>query len=55
MHLPHLNSPRVSAVGLALVPEELRLKVREAAVYLGVSVQTVYREVPVSLHDSAHA
>ena len=28
--------------GLALVPEELPLTVREAAVYLGVSVQTVY-------------
>ena len=41
-HLPHLNSPGGSAVGLALVPEELPLKVREAAVYLGVSVQTVY-------------
>ena len=41
-HLPHLISPGGSAVGLALAPEELPLKVREAAVYLGVSVQTVY-------------
>ena len=41
-HLPHLHSPGGSAVVLALVPEELPLKVREAAVYLGVSVQTVY-------------
>ena len=41
-HLPHLNSAGGSAVRLALVPEELPLKVREAAVYLGVSVQTVY-------------
>ena len=29
-------------MGLALVPEELPLTVREAAVYLGVSAQTVY-------------
>ena len=41
-HLPPLNSTGGSAVALALVPEELPLKVREAAVYLGVSVQTVY-------------
>jgi excisionase family DNA binding protein len=41
-HLPHLHSTGGSAVGLALVPEELPLRVREAAVYLGVSVQTVY-------------
>jgi len=41
-HLPHLQSTGGSAAGLALVPEELPLKVREAAVYLGVSVQTVY-------------
>ena len=41
-HLPHPNSPGGSAVGLALLPAELPLRVREAAVYLGVSVQTVY-------------
>ena len=41
-HLPHLNSPGGNAAGLALLPAELPLKVREAAVYLGVSVQTVY-------------
>jgi excisionase family DNA binding protein len=29
-------------MGLVLLPEELPLKVRDAAVYLGVSVQTVY-------------
>jgi len=29
-------------VGLALLPEELPLTVRQAALYLGVSVQTVY-------------
>ena len=29
-------------MGLALLPAELPLRVREAAVYLGVSVQTVY-------------
>jgi excisionase family DNA binding protein len=41
-HLPHPNSPGGSAAGLALLPGELPLRVREAAVYLGVSVQTVY-------------
>jgi len=30
------------ALGLALAPNELPLNVREAAVYLGVSIQTVY-------------
>jgi excisionase family DNA binding protein len=36
-HLPQNNAPR------GVVPlEELPLRVREAAVYLGVSVQTVY-------------
>jgi excisionase family DNA binding protein len=30
------------AVGLALLPDELPLRVCEAAEYLGVSVQTVY-------------
>ena len=41
-HLPHLNSSGGSAVGLVLLPEGLPLTVRESAVYLGVSVQTVY-------------
>jgi excisionase family DNA binding protein len=31
-----------SALVLALAPNELPLTVREAAVYLGVSIQTVY-------------
>ncbi|MGA1998270.1 MAG: helix-turn-helix domain-containing protein [Bryobacteraceae bacterium] len=31
-----------SAVGLGLRPQELPLTVRDAAVYLGVSIQTVY-------------
>ena len=40
-HLPQNNAPR--GVALGVVPlEELPLRVREAAVYLGVSVQTVY-------------
>ena len=41
-HLPQNQSTVGSAVGLALFPEELPLTVREAAVYLGVSIQTVY-------------
>jgi excisionase family DNA binding protein len=41
-HLPQ-NYPRAdSATGLALLPNELPLTVREAALYLGVSIQTVY-------------
>jgi excisionase family DNA binding protein len=41
-HLSQIHSTDGSAVGLALLPEELPLTVREAAVYLGVSTQTVY-------------
>ncbi len=41
-HLPQTNSSRTGASGLAFFAEELPLTVREAAVYLGVSVQTVY-------------
>ena len=41
-HLPENHSTGGSAVGLALFPQELPLTVREAAVYLGVSIQTVY-------------
>jgi excisionase family DNA binding protein len=40
-HLPQNHRTGGSAVGFAL-PEELPLTVREAAVYLGVSIQTVY-------------
>ena len=40
-HLPGITSLNGSAVA-ALAREELPLKVRDAAVYLGVSVQTVY-------------
>jgi excisionase family DNA binding protein len=40
-HLPQTNSPRGSALGVVPL-EELPLRVGEAAVYLGVSVQTVY-------------
>src|SRR5437899_1812866 len=41
-HLPQLNSSGGSALGLAAAPEELPITVRDAAVYLGVRVQTVY-------------
>ena len=41
-HLPQTNSSRAGAAALAFFAEELPLTVREAAVYLGVSVQTVY-------------
>jgi excisionase family DNA binding protein len=40
-HLPEDTTTRGSA-GLALLPGELPLTVREAAVYLGVSIQTMY-------------
>ncbi len=41
-HLPQLNSAGGSALGCAVAWEERPLTVRDAAVYLGVSVQTVY-------------
>jgi excisionase family DNA binding protein len=41
-HLPENHYTGGSAAGLALLPQELPLTVREAAVYLGVSIQTVY-------------
>jgi excisionase family DNA binding protein len=41
-HLPQNGAPGGSALGLAIVNPELPLTVRDAAVYLGVSVQTVY-------------
>jgi excisionase family DNA binding protein len=41
-HLPQNQRTGGSAVEFALLPEELPLTVREAAVYLGVSIQTVY-------------
>ena len=41
-HLPQPNSSGGSALGSTVAPEELPLTVRDAAVYLGVSVQTVY-------------
>jgi excisionase family DNA binding protein len=40
-HLPQNNSDNGSAVAV-LAREELPLTVRDASVYLGVSVQTVY-------------
>ncbi|HWQ91796.1 MAG TPA: helix-turn-helix domain-containing protein [Clostridia bacterium] len=41
-HLPVNNPPGGSALGSAFARGDLPLTVREAAVYLGVSVQTVY-------------
>ncbi|HEU0142410.1 MAG TPA: helix-turn-helix domain-containing protein [Bryobacteraceae bacterium] len=48
-HLPQNGAPGGSALGFAVVKEELPLTkdelpltVRDAAVYLGVSIQTVY-------------
>ena len=41
-HLPQINFPRGRARGSPVAPEELPLTVRDAAVYLGVSVQTVF-------------
>ncbi len=41
-HLPQADSFAGTSLGMAFVPDELPLTVREAAVYLGVSVQTVY-------------
>jgi excisionase family DNA binding protein len=41
-HLSQKHPPGGIAAGFALPPEELPLRVREAAVYLGVSIQTVY-------------
>jgi excisionase family DNA binding protein len=41
-HLPQTNSSGATAAGFALIPGEVPLTVREAAVYLGVSIQTVY-------------
>jgi len=40
-HLPETGTEGASAI-LSFVPGELPLTVREAALYLGVSVQTVY-------------
>lgn len=41
-HLPQADAVAGSGARMAFVPEELPLSVRQAAVYLGVSVQTVY-------------
>jgi excisionase family DNA binding protein len=41
-HLPQTRSSGGAALGLARVNAELPLTVRDAALYLGVSVQTVY-------------
>ena len=41
-HLPQISAAHERPPGLVLAREELPLNVREAATYLGVSVQTVY-------------
>ncbi|MGA2118169.1 MAG: helix-turn-helix domain-containing protein [Bryobacteraceae bacterium] len=41
-HLPQTKSTDGAGAALALLAEEVPLTVREAAVYLGVSMQTVY-------------
>ena len=41
-HLPQTKSTDEAGAALTLLPEEVPLTVREAAVYLGVSIQTVY-------------
>ena len=41
-HLPQIAGGYERPSGIALAREELPLNVREAATYLGVSVQTVY-------------
>jgi excisionase family DNA binding protein len=41
-HLPQTKSTEGADAALALLPEEVPLTVRAAAVYLGVSIQTVY-------------
>ena len=41
-HLPHINPGDARPPDIALAREELPLTVREAASYLGISVQTVY-------------
>jgi len=41
-NLPQTKSTDGASAALALLPEEVPLTVREAAVYLGVSIQTVY-------------
>ena len=41
-HLPQVNSPGGNARHSPVAPEELPFTVRDAAVYLGVSAQTVY-------------
>ena len=41
-HLPQTNSSGATAAAFALLPDEVPLTVREAAVHLGVSIQKVY-------------
>jgi excisionase family DNA binding protein len=41
-HLPQTKSTDGANSAFALLPEEVPLTVRDAAVYLGVSIQTVY-------------
>ena len=41
-HLPRNELVQARAPGAAVAPDELPLTVRQAALYLGVSIQTVY-------------
>ena len=41
-HLPQTKSTNGAGAARALLPEEVPLTVRDAAMYLGVSIQTVY-------------
>jgi excisionase family DNA binding protein len=41
-HLPQTGSADTPTAGFSLLPGEVPLTVRDAAVYLGVSIQTVY-------------
>ena len=41
-HLPQTKSINEGDTAFALLPEEVPLTVRDAAMYLGVSIQTVY-------------
>jgi len=41
-HLPQTKSINEGGTAFALLPEEVPLTVRDAAMYLGVSIQTVY-------------
>ena len=41
-HLPQATSTDTTGTGVTHLPDDVPLTVRDAAVYLGVSIQTVY-------------